>query len=148
MPGIHVLGVVEDLREQYERCDVVLLPVISGGGVGVKTIEAVLYERPVVATFHALRGLPARVVDAIGYVDDAAMFASQVSLIVTSKPAHALQTERSRRGARALREENFYQRLDQAMNTVRLDPGERAGRRAEARTGFRGQPVVTPAPGD
>lgn len=119
--GIRLLGVVEDLREQYESCDLVLLPVISGGGVGIKTIEAVLYERPVVATLHALRGLPPRVVDAIGYVSDAAMFARQVVSVVTSKPAHALQTERSRRGANALRDENFYQRLDRAMDAVRLD---------------------------
>ena len=135
LPGIRFMGVVEDLRAHYESCDVVLTPVISGGGVGIKTVEAVLYERPVVATYHALRGLPRRIVDIIGYATDAEMFARQIVEITTSKATHTQQADRSRRGARALRDENFYQRLGQAMDAVRLNVPRAAGTGGPAASG-------------
>ncbi len=41
--GVQFLGVVEDLRTYYDECDLVLLPIVTGGGVAIKTLEAVLY---------------------------------------------------------------------------------------------------------
>jgi Glycosyl transferases group 1 len=64
--GVEFVGVVDDLRTYYDECDLVLLPIVTGGGVAIKTLEAVLYERAVLATRHALRGLPDDVVTTIG----------------------------------------------------------------------------------
>ena len=45
--GVEFVGVVEDLRTYYDDCDLVPLPIVTGGGVAIKTLEAVLYERAV-----------------------------------------------------------------------------------------------------
>jgi len=55
LPRVRFRGMVEDLRPYYEQCDLVLLPVITGAGVAIKTIEALLHERPVIATRHTPR---------------------------------------------------------------------------------------------
>ena len=47
----------DDLRPLYEECALVVAPVREGGGTKLKILEALLYERPLVATQHATRGL-------------------------------------------------------------------------------------------
>jgi FkbM family methyltransferase len=58
---VNFLGMVEDLSLAYRRCDVILLPITNGGGIAIKTLEAIQYGKPIVATRHALRGLPENV---------------------------------------------------------------------------------------
>src|SRR5208282_649090 len=77
-PGVRFHGQIPDLERYYELSDIVLLPVVMGAGVAIKTIEAMLYERPVVATRHALRGLPAELIDAVGYADEPNEFADSI----------------------------------------------------------------------
>lgn len=50
------VGRVEKLEWFYHNCRAVLLPVIEGQGVAIKTIEALSYGKPVVATPLAFRG--------------------------------------------------------------------------------------------
>ncbi len=119
-PGIRFHGIVEDLQRYYELSDIVLLPVIMGAGVVIKTIEAVLYERPVVATRHALRGLPDELVDAIGYVADADEFAGTVVRMLRSTVAQEQQVRRVRIAAQLLHQEQFYRRLARALESVRI----------------------------
>lgn len=126
-PGVRFHGIVPDLGRYYELCDIVLLPVIMGSGVVIKTIEAVLYERPVVATRHALRGLPPEVVDAIGYVADADEFTACVVQMLRSAPAREQQAHRVRIAGQMLHQEQFYRRLARAMAKVRISAAEPAG---------------------
>jgi glycosyltransferase involved in cell wall biosynthesis len=51
-----VLGFVEDLADLYRRADFVVAPIFSGGGMKVKTAEALSYGKTVVGTPEALRG--------------------------------------------------------------------------------------------
>ncbi|ACK70917.1 glycosyl transferase group 1 [Gloeothece citriformis PCC 7424] len=52
------LGVVENLNEIYNMADVVINPVLRGTGLAIKSIEALGYARPLVATIPAgTRGL-------------------------------------------------------------------------------------------
>lgn len=51
-------GRIEDLDEVWRRCDFMICPVISGGGVSVKFAEAIYNGVPVLATRFAARGLP------------------------------------------------------------------------------------------
>jgi len=120
LPGVQFAGVVNDLRPYYDGCDVVLLPVIAGGGVAIKTLEAVLYERAVLATRRALRGLPDNVVEAIGFEDDPVEYAKSLMSIVSNPARHHLQLERSRRAAALLRQYPFYEILGKAVDAVRL----------------------------
>jgi hypothetical protein len=126
-PSVRFHGKVKDLELYYELTDVVLLPVIVGAGVAIKTIEAVLHERPVVATRHALRGLPAKLVDTVGHVDEPDEFAASILHLLRSAPARDEQVRRIRYAASLLRQEPFYERLAQAMAAVRLSPAKVAG---------------------
>ena len=48
---------VDQLSEHYENADVVLVPLLAGGGTKLKTIEAFSHRRPVVASREGVRGL-------------------------------------------------------------------------------------------
>jgi len=55
-PGVHVVGFVEDLREAYQNCSVVIVPIYYGAGTSIKFIEGIMMNRPVVATPMGARG--------------------------------------------------------------------------------------------
>jgi hypothetical protein len=52
-PRIETPGFVEDLRAAYAAADVVVVPLLRGGGSPLKFIEALAHGLPVVATRHA-----------------------------------------------------------------------------------------------
>lgn len=77
------LGFVPDAMAFMRCCQVVCIPSTAGGGVQIKTIDAIASGRPIVATSVALRGIgdpPASVV--IG--DSPEAFASAVAALVAS----------------------------------------------------------------
>ena len=43
--GITFTGVVDDLAASYRAADIVLLPITNGGGIAIKTLEALLFEK-------------------------------------------------------------------------------------------------------
>jgi hypothetical protein len=120
LPGVRFRGFVAQIELYYEQCDIVALPVTMGGGVAIKTVEALLHERAVVATRHALRGLPEAVVDTLGYANQPEHFADRVVTLLRSASARDDAVERSRRAVGLLRDQRFYERLDDAMTAVRL----------------------------
>lgn len=54
--NIEVHGFVEDLASFYYNCDIVVLPILSGGGMKTKTAEALMYGCPIVGTKEAFEG--------------------------------------------------------------------------------------------
>jgi glycosyltransferase involved in cell wall biosynthesis len=52
---IEALGFVEDLRTAYAAADVVVVPLLHGGGSPLKFVEGLAHGLPVVATQHAAR---------------------------------------------------------------------------------------------
>jgi hypothetical protein len=121
--------------------------------VSIKTIEALLHEKPVVATRHALRGLPDEVIDAIGYANDPEEFAQTVVALLESDSLRREYTDRSRHGALLLRHQGFYERLTGALDAVRLPPAVAAtyrqhrGRVSAALPRDDGDPMTLPAGG-
>jgi glycosyltransferase involved in cell wall biosynthesis len=55
--GVEYHGFVEDLREEYARSRVYIAPIMSGGGIRTKVIEAMAAGVPVVATTFAPLGI-------------------------------------------------------------------------------------------
>ncbi len=55
-PNVNVIGFVEDISEYYYRHAVVVQPIIYGAGMKVKTAEAMMYGRTIVASDEALEG--------------------------------------------------------------------------------------------
>lgn len=56
-PDYIKVGYVEDLADIYKEARVVVNPMLSGTGLPIKTIEAMAYGKPVVATASGARGL-------------------------------------------------------------------------------------------
>jgi glycosyltransferase involved in cell wall biosynthesis len=55
--GITVHTNVPDLRPYYQRADLVVAPILFGGGTRIKILEAMAYGRPVVSTTVGAEGL-------------------------------------------------------------------------------------------
>jgi glycosyltransferase involved in cell wall biosynthesis len=56
VPGVDVVGFAPDLATRYADAAVCVVPTFYGGGTKIKVLEALLMNRPVVTTEHALRG--------------------------------------------------------------------------------------------
>ncbi|MBB5421874.1 hypothetical protein HDG40_000015 [Paraburkholderia sp. JPY158] len=56
-PGIHLRGLSERLSEIYDQCDVLLNPIIQGGGIKIKSVEALAYGRPLIASPEGVVGI-------------------------------------------------------------------------------------------
>jgi len=63
-PRIETPGFVDELADAYRTADIVLVPLLRGGGSPLKFVEGLAYGLPVVATQHAARliedGVPGR----------------------------------------------------------------------------------------
>jgi glycosyltransferase involved in cell wall biosynthesis len=59
-PHVRVAGQVAEVRPWYEGADVVVAPLLRGGGTRIKVLEAFAHRRPVVATAAAVSGLAVR----------------------------------------------------------------------------------------
>ena len=56
-PRIEVSGTVDDVRPWLERCDLLVVPLLSGGGTRIKIMEALAAGIPVVSTTVGAEGL-------------------------------------------------------------------------------------------
>jgi glycosyltransferase involved in cell wall biosynthesis len=54
--GVEVLGRVEDLQAEYDRCAFTIAPIRQGAGTKIKVLESLAYGRTCVVTPHAHRG--------------------------------------------------------------------------------------------
>lgn len=61
--NVHVIGSVHDLDEYYYRHAAVVIPIISGAGMKVKTAEAMMFGRVIFASDEALEGYDVDEVD-------------------------------------------------------------------------------------
>ena len=54
--NIHVYSNVQDLRPFFEEADFMILPIVSGGGMKVKTAEALMYGKYILGSSESLIG--------------------------------------------------------------------------------------------
>jgi O-antigen biosynthesis protein len=92
-PHLRLLGFVEDLSALYASARVALAPIRFGAGVKIKTIEALQYGVPVIATTVGLEGIVLEHPGAVVTVDDPAVFAD--SLVVLLRDRSAWDARRS-----------------------------------------------------
>jgi polysaccharide biosynthesis protein PslH len=76
--GVELAGFVETVRDEYERADIVVVPVISGGGTKLKVLEAMAMGRAVVTTPVGAEGILARAGVELEIADSARAFAEHV----------------------------------------------------------------------
>ena len=117
-PGIVVCGPVTDLRPLYAATKLVVLPITSGAGTSIKTVEALSFGKPVVATTEALRGLslPA---DAVPTWDTADAFGREVLRLLDDR---AQRERAAQRGYDAIGtlggRERYYRDMDAVFTGV------------------------------
>jgi glycosyltransferase involved in cell wall biosynthesis len=56
IPGVTVLGYVEDIRSYYQDASFSIAPIYTGGGTNIKVLESLAYGRACVCSTHAARG--------------------------------------------------------------------------------------------
>jgi O-antigen biosynthesis protein len=91
-PHVEFMGYVDDLREIYERSLLAIAPLTFGAGVKIKTIEAMQYGVPVVATSIGAEGLGEAAHRALEIADDPLEFGAAVVRLLIDE-----QTWNSRR---------------------------------------------------
>jgi len=56
-PNIELHANVPDVKPFYEKCWIVVIPILSGGGTRIKILESAMAARPVVSTLFGASGL-------------------------------------------------------------------------------------------
>lgn len=109
--GIEYAHAPRDLRPLYAEAAGVIAPVRGGGGTKLKVLEAWLYQRPLVATSHAARGLGAKAGHQLLIADGAEGFARACARLLTE---HDLARRLAEEGAALVRERFLVDRLPSA----------------------------------
>jgi polysaccharide biosynthesis protein PslH len=91
-PNLVVRGFVADAADFMSGARVVAVPSVAGGGVQVKTLDAVACGVPVVATAVAARGLD-DLPSSVAIADDAALFADELVRLAASAKRERLRVE-------------------------------------------------------
>lgn len=63
--NLHIIGGVNDLGKYYKKSAAIVMPIFSGSGMKVKTAEAMMYGKPIIATDEALMGYDVDHIDGI-----------------------------------------------------------------------------------
>ena len=107
IPNVETLGYVEDLSGLYHDCMASIVPVQSGGGTCIKTLESMLHSKICLSTLFGARGLPEGILKdgSVGVVvyNSAEEFVSALDRISTDK----CWREKSEKAAANYIEENF-----------------------------------------
>jgi len=80
-------GIVDDISCAYRQADIILLPITNGGGIAIKALEAIQYGKPIVATRHALRGLPTAIYEVLNGCVDEEDFVIDLSNLIANTSA-------------------------------------------------------------
>jgi len=123
--GCTLHGAVPSLGVFYAGSDAVALPVVTGGGVAIKTIEALLYDRPICATSHAFRGLGKSLRTRFPRFDDAAAFAADLRSLLEDPGAAEARLQLCRAAAEKLGPERFDAAVEQRHRAMLASKGKR-----------------------
>ena len=102
LPGVTVLGEVEDASGVLDSAAVVVAPVSSGGGQQLKVVEALARIRLVVATPFSARSVPAEMRDLCIVAEDGGAFSSELVNALHDAPARWRREAAARSAAELL----------------------------------------------
>lgn len=87
VPEVELVADARSLDPLYEACDIALVPLRSGGGTKLKTLEAMVRRRPVISTAEGVRGLPARPGEHYLPAESAEEFAAAIAAMAHDRAA-------------------------------------------------------------
>ena len=76
--NVYIIGTVDKLSEYYYAADAVVIPIFYGDGMKVKTAEAMMYGKKILATEEALEGYIYQNVNGITRCDSADLFIKEI----------------------------------------------------------------------
>jgi glycosyltransferase involved in cell wall biosynthesis len=85
LPGVKLLGLVENVESAYRMAGLVINPVRTGTGLKTKTIEALAFYRALVTTPCGAEGLEAGAGNAFQVAGDDAQFSSAIVELLTNR---------------------------------------------------------------
>jgi polysaccharide biosynthesis protein PslH len=114
-PNVHYKGVVPDAQEFMAQANVVAIPTLSGGGIQIKTLDAIASSSLVVATPIALRGIsnPPQTVQLAEQPEEFAQ-----ALIAASRSVFVQQAFYEARNWYHARRDQFLQDIDKAIHQL------------------------------
>ena len=122
-PNVKYCGFVNDAQLFMAQAKVVAIPSISGGGIQIKTLDAITSGSPIVATTVAMRGI-LDYPSAIKIADEPECFAlSLMQFLTLNKESNLHEVERTklidnRLTWSVLRRENFFSSVKSAINSI------------------------------
>lgn len=137
-PGVRYLGAVPEVQPVYDGARGVILPIRVGGGVKVKTVEALGSGLPCVGTRHAYEGIPVDLSQACICSDDPAVLAEGARRILEADPDMLAM---GRRAGQLVREELSWAAVGRRYVET-LDNVVAAGRRELADSATRKVPTT------
>jgi glycosyltransferase involved in cell wall biosynthesis len=120
--GVISLGEVEALAPVYAQAALVINPVAFGTGLAVKTIEALSYGKPLVATAAGVRGLGPQFAEAFLVANNAGRFAQLVIELLQNTAARARLSQNAFAAVQAWRLQQIAS-LDSAVQGDRVLTG-------------------------
>lgn len=89
-PKVEVVGWVDSLDDEYMKADIIIAPIFEGGGMKVKTAEALKFGKAFIGTSEALEGyrenIPQKLLgNKIFECNDCAQFIAAIKKIAASK---------------------------------------------------------------
>lgn len=83
-PKVEIIGTVESLDEYYREADAMVMPIFMGGGMKVKTAEALMYGKTIFASTEALQGYDVDYVNNIYRCDSKSEFINSINEYISS----------------------------------------------------------------
>jgi hypothetical protein len=115
---VEFTGIVDDLQSMYLKSDLVILPITNGGGIAIKTLEALQTGLPISCTRHAMRGLPLDVQQALpGSITDNDFIEDLIHLSTDSK-ALTLRKEQVELAHQRLVDMNFDAQMNRELDWI------------------------------
>lgn len=110
--GINIHGKFDDLEHVYDALDIVVNPVLSGGGLKIKNIEALCHSLPLVTTSCGAQGLEEAMNDAFFCCDANSEQISKISELVDNFDLRQRVSEKAYQYARKnFNEDKCYSEL-------------------------------------
>jgi glycosyltransferase involved in cell wall biosynthesis len=114
IPGVELIGEVDDLEPHYAHAHAIINPVREGTGLKIKTIEAMGYGKPLVTTPQGAAGLETAANESFLQAETAGEFVSHLVDLSHSPPlAEALAKK-----AHAFAQEYNRQNLDPLLHRI------------------------------
>jgi hypothetical protein len=82
--SVNTLGIVDDAQKFLSSCRLLVVPTIAGGGIQIKTLDAISTNRPVITTSIGIRGINT-IPDSVFVENDSNKFASKINELLTIK---------------------------------------------------------------